>query len=70
MFCKNCGTQVPDGTKFCPECGAELTSPADNDAGQISGTIQTETIQKTPKRKFSLKWALLIVAVLCVGTAA
>ena len=48
MFCKNCGTQVPDGTKFCPECGAELTSPADNDAGQISGTIQTETIQKTP----------------------
>ena len=70
MFCKNCGTQVPDGTKFCPECGSELASPANNDAGQINGTIQTDTIQKTPKRKFSLKWALLIVAVLCVGTAA
>jgi zinc-ribbon domain len=21
MFCGECGTQVPDGTKFCPECG-------------------------------------------------
>ena len=20
-FCKNCGTQVNDGTKFCPKCG-------------------------------------------------
>jgi len=21
MFCKNCGQQLPDDTKFCPECG-------------------------------------------------
>ena len=70
MFCKNCGAQVPDGTKFCPECGTELTSQTTNDVGQINGTIQTGTTQNTPKRKFSLKWALLIVAVLCVGTAA
>ena len=20
-FCGNCGAQIPDGTKFCPECG-------------------------------------------------
>lgn len=25
MFCSKCGTQVPDGTKFCPACGADLT---------------------------------------------
>ena len=24
MFCSNCGTNVPDGTKFCPNCGAQL----------------------------------------------
>ncbi|AQQ72366.1 putative membrane protein [Limihaloglobus sulfuriphilus] len=21
MFCKNCGKQIEDGSKFCPECG-------------------------------------------------
>lgn len=26
MFCKYCGAQVPDGAKFCPKCGATLTS--------------------------------------------
>ena len=24
MFCEQCGTQVPDNTKFCPNCGAKL----------------------------------------------
>jgi len=24
MFCSNCGTQVADGTLFCPECGTRL----------------------------------------------
>jgi uncharacterized membrane protein len=23
-FCKNCGTQVQDGVKFCPACGKEV----------------------------------------------
>lgn len=21
MFCKNCGKELADGVKFCPECG-------------------------------------------------
>ncbi len=25
-FCGNCGTQVPDGTRFCPGCGAAMAS--------------------------------------------
>lgn len=28
MFCQNCGSQVPDGTRFCPKCGAEVNSTA------------------------------------------
>lgn len=23
MFCKYCGAQMPDGAKFCPECGID-----------------------------------------------
>ncbi len=50
MFCSNCGTQLPEGAKFCPGCGAPAggTSPAASprprknwtvrDALQLSGT--------------------------------
>lgn len=24
MFCTNCGTEIPDGSVFCPECGERL----------------------------------------------
>ena len=23
MFCKNCGNQIKDGVRFCPQCGKE-----------------------------------------------
>ena len=26
MFCKNCGTEVAEGQKFCPSCGANLSA--------------------------------------------
>ena len=25
MFCKNCGKEIEDAVKFCPECGAAQT---------------------------------------------
>ena len=28
MFCKHCGSQLPDGVGFCPNCGAKLEVPA------------------------------------------
>lgn len=28
MFCTNCGNQVPDGARFCEQCGAMVSSPA------------------------------------------
>ena len=27
MFCPHCGTSLPDGTKFCTECGIRLNNP-------------------------------------------
>lgn len=33
MFCKSCGTQIPDGTNVCPSCGAPAApTPAQNAA--------------------------------------
>ena len=28
MFCSNCGSRLPDGGKFCPNCGASAENPA------------------------------------------
>ena len=39
MFCKNCGTQVPDGTKYCPSCG---TPTGDNVANTSSSSSQMD----------------------------
>lgn len=35
MFCKNCGTQISEGTKFCPNCGCNV---ADNKIGNINNS--------------------------------
>ena len=34
MYCPNCRTVVPDGTKFCPECGAQIYQSANTAQGQ------------------------------------
>lgn len=33
MFCKNCGTQVPENQKFCSNCGAPISAGATVQAG-------------------------------------
>ncbi len=36
MFCKNCGTQLPDGTKFCSSCGSSTDPNAPAKAPRIA----------------------------------
>ncbi len=52
MFCKNCGAQVPDGTRFCTVCGAALTesvnpeqnysTPGEEPVSRESGSYKEE----------------------------
>ncbi len=37
MFCRNCGTQLPDNSKFCPNCGA---------AQEVSSEPETTNLEK------------------------
>ncbi len=45
MICKNCGTNIPDGSSFCPKCGQSTQSPTSpqntnsNDKLKKIGTI-------------------------------
>lgn len=67
MFCSNCGTQIPDGSKFCPECGAKLNvssqapsfqTPKVNEAYQRPvGTSGTSVMDYT-------KWFMIAAVIL------
>ena len=41
MFCKQCGAQMNDGTKFCPSCGA----PQDVNESQPQGNAGAQSSQ-------------------------
>jgi uncharacterized membrane protein YvbJ len=53
MFCPNCGRQIPDGSKFCPYCGAILTNKENN------------PIKKQQKRsnRFGLVFSIVIILI-------
>ena len=36
MFCSNCGTRLPEGTKFCTNCGLPVESPAQGAGDQAA----------------------------------
>lgn len=36
MFCKFCGKELPDGSKFCSDCGANLETPVTGDGMQLN----------------------------------
>ena len=43
MFCTKCGTEVPDGTKFCPTCGNQLESGATSASAATTSDYSTQT---------------------------
>ncbi len=48
MFCKNCGAQNEDGTRFCSKCGAPLETQ--QNVVQPQTVIIQQTVQPKPKR--------------------
>ncbi len=41
-FCNNCGTQIPDGAKFCPKCGNVITEPQAQQEAPAQAPAATE----------------------------
>lgn len=37
-ICTSCGTQVPEGSRFCPDCGSEIKDLCPNCGAPITGT--------------------------------
>lgn len=41
-FCKNCGTQLDEGTKFCPGCGTQVEENTADTHSAFNGQTQDE----------------------------
>ena len=71
MYCNNCGKQIPEGSKFCPECGSRITSPVVENQGQYeeedrSYSSSRNIEKKKPKRRRLLK---ILFVILCLFAA-
>ena len=63
MYCHNCGTQIPDDVRFCPECGAKTASaePA-AEAGAIRPVAAGGSpAVLPPERRQNLGWYKFII---------
>ena len=67
MFCKQCGTQLPDGSRFCAACGEDLGGSAGS-VGVAAVLGNSEAAAKEAERaetKSTMKVA--IVGVVIIG---
>ncbi|MBE6587670.1 MAG: zinc ribbon domain-containing protein [Ruminococcaceae bacterium] len=64
MFCPKCGTNVAEGSAFCPSCGAQLAQPE-------QPTQPTQPFQQQPQTpELPMKWfKFLIYFALFAGAA-
>lgn len=73
MFCPKCGTQLPDGAKFCGNCGAQLapvpSAPASTAAHAAATTAQSKNVARhvVPVPTGSIDAKMLIILVLGIA---
>lgn len=65
MFCIKCGTKLPDGVKFCPNCGAYV-APMMQTKTSVEATPNVEVKQMGPQ-PISLGQAALLVATILLA---
>ena len=39
MFCSNCGTEIPEGSRFCPSCGSAVGAAKEFSASKVSERV-------------------------------
>lgn len=71
MFCSKCGTPIPDGCTFCPNCGTKVDPPAQNSAVGIVTAAAAVTPAGVPVAKKRptkwLPWAIVVIVVIVLA---
>ena len=66
MYCKNCGKQIEDGAKYCPECGANNANGSQPSATQpiVVNVMNSNTNSNVNNNGFSRPLKSKVVAAL------
>jgi hypothetical protein len=68
MYCDRCGTQLPEGTNFCPKCGRAFAAvPMMPKQGRISGHIRLLGILWVALSAFRLIPSLVLFTIVQPG---
>lgn len=62
MFCKNCGTQVPDGTRFCTNCGCNLS----DDCAPVQGATSQPGVSGAGRPSTYLALSIIVTILCCL----
>jgi class 3 adenylate cyclase len=49
MACPRCGSDVPDGARFCPACGAELSTPSGREERKLISILFVDIVGSTAR---------------------
>ncbi len=63
MFCKHCGSELPEGAKFCNECGAPVESEEQKAQDESVVASDTSSSQGTPSKTKFKKWLILAIII-------
>lgn len=68
MYCYNCGSQVPESARFCPDCGADLQDESSavrtkqpRGAGNAANTAEGLVYPRDPPLSPHLAWLTLLL---------
>lgn len=65
MFCRNCGTQLPEGATHCVQCGYAVEQENVKETKSVSGVDVKEKIQKN-RKGLLVAGAVVVVALLVI----
>ena len=70
MYCPNCGTKLPDNSKFCVKCGYKINGTEMNDNNQEPGPQvyhAEKPVKQNKKRNGVIIFLIILAVIIAIG---